>query len=60
MIARPQDISNHLPPAARDVLTRAARVPAVDGSMDRVKAIERATAHVKATWPEFFRKGEWK
>jgi hypothetical protein len=53
MIAAPNQISEHLPPQARDELIRAVQVPNI--GLNRVRAVELAVDYVKAKWPEFFK-----
>ena len=48
-------MSNHLPPAARIKLQRAAQTPiTADDPLARVKAIEQANKWIKANYPHLF------
>ena len=48
-------VSTLLPPAARQRLIDAAKTPANEDPLARVKAIEEATRHVRFTYSDYFR-----
>lgn len=52
-------VSTLLPPAARYRLIEAAKTPASEDPLARVKAIEEATRHVRFTYSDYFRTQQW-